>query len=308
MYISLALRGKNQIWRYIVSLVLFAAAALVIGPIPFSLAVVSRTSQENINEFVHNLDFELIGMNPLTGLILVVLPFMLLFFTIILSVVTVHERPFLTLLTARKKFDWSKTFFAIGVMFLLLVVTEIVFYLLHPENYEYNAGIHKVIPLAIVALFFLPFQTSAEEMLMRGYLMQGTGLLFRYRWLALITTSAIFGLLHFKNPEVGEFGFTLSMVYYIGFGLFMGILVLMDEGLELVLGVHFVVNFYSVVFMTYPDSALVTPALFRMNRLDPVEMIVSFTVTSLLFLVIIAYRYKWTNWKKLLKSYTSEVS
>lgn len=303
MYISLASKGKNQFWRYLVSVIVFLVASLI-GQIPLTLVVASRyTTQESMQNFLKNLNFELIGISPLVGLILIAIPFAFLLLAVIVSVVNIHERPLLSLLTSRKKYSWSKTFFAIVTMLILMILSDLVFRSFHPDNYEFNAGFEKVLPLAIVALLFLPFQTSAEEFLMRGYLMQGFGLLFRFRWISLLITAIIFGALHFQNPEVSKFGFGLSMIYYIGFGLFMGILVLMDEGLELALGIHFIVNYYSVVFVTYPDSALVTPALFRIKTFDPVGMTISFGLTAIIFLIIVAVRYKWKNWSKLLRPY-----
>ena len=46
------------------------------------------------------------------------------------------------------------------------------------------------------------------------------------------------------NPEVEKLGY-LILVYYIGSGLFLGIITLMDEGIELALGFHFANNFPS---------------------------------------------------------------
>ena len=65
--------------------------------------------------------------------------------------------------------------------------------------------------------------------------MQGLGVLAKNRWLPLIFTSTLFGLMHIANPEIGKLGYML-MVHYIGTGFLLGIMTLMDEGLELALG------------------------------------------------------------------------
>jgi membrane protease YdiL (CAAX protease family) len=57
--------------------------------------------------------------------------------------------------------------------------------------------------------------------------MQGFGNLVKHKWFPLMT-SIIFGSVHFGNPEVSKLGI-LCFVYYIGTGLFLGILTLMDE-------------------------------------------------------------------------------
>ena len=83
---------------------------------------------------------------------------------------------------------------------------------------------------------------------MRGYLMQGIGLMSGKRWVPLVTTSMIFGLLHFFNPEVEKLGYGI-MVYYIGTGFFLGILTLMDEGLELAIGFHAANNLFTALLV-----------------------------------------------------------
>lgn len=299
MYVEAALKGKNDFWRYFVSVVLFIIAYFL-GQIPLSLVVLFKLGYgtETI-EFLKTLDFESIGMDPLVGFALLICMFVFLFFSIIFSVTVIHIRRLKTLLTGYDKFNWNKVFFAVVVMFGLLVLNEIIFYFINPSNYTLNATFAQVLPLAIVALVLLPFQISAEEFLLRGYLVQGLGLIFRYGWIAVLITSVAFGLMHIQNPEVDEYGMLIAMSYYIGFGLFMGILVLLSGGLELSLGIHFIVNFYSIVFVTYPSSAIKTPALFMMEEYKPAALIIGFFLTAVIFLVIASVRYKWYSPKKI---------
>ncbi len=58
----------------------------------------------------------------------------------------------------------------------------------------------------MLVILLLPIQTSAEEYLFRGYLMQGIGIISGNRWLPLILTSLAFGLMHYANPEIAKFG------------------------------------------------------------------------------------------------------
>lgn len=301
MYIEEALKGKNEFWRYLVSIGVFIVAYIV-GQIPLTIVILNKAGfGEATAEFTKTLDFESIGINPLLGFSLIILTFVFLFFAIIIAVTSIHNRPLKTLLTSHNKFDWKKVFFAAGIMFLLLSINEFIYYSINPDNYVINAKVNEVLPLALVALILLPFQISSEEFLLRGYLTQGLGLFFRYGWMAVVTASVIFGLLHYQNPEVKEYGVVLSMSYYIGFGLFMGVIVLMSEGLELSLGVHFIINFYSIVLVTYPSSAIKTPALFSLVNYRPADLILGFIFTALAFLIIVSVKYKWYDWGKLIQ-------
>jgi membrane protease YdiL (CAAX protease family) len=47
-------------------------------------------------------------------------------------------------------------------------------------------------------------QASAEELLFRGYLLQGTGLVTRRTVLLTVVNGVLFAVLHLSNPEVGR--------------------------------------------------------------------------------------------------------
>ena len=128
--------------------------------------------------------------------------------------------------------------------------------------------------------------------------MQGFGIGFRYPIIALVFTSAIFGALHLGNPEISEYG-TWLIWSYIQIGLMFGLVTLLDEGLELALGVHAMNNIYASVIVTFPGSALEMPALFTMQEMDAEMMYLYSTIAEILFILICAYIYKWGNWRKL---------
>ena len=299
MYFTVAKKGKNAFWRYIISVILIIAVSLL-GQIPLAILIVSRmTSLSDMDKFQENLDFSEFGIDPNVGLVLMLIPFILCFFCMIFIIKIIHLRTFLSLLTGRSKFNWPKLFFAVFTMFALLVLAELVLYALNPSNYEFNFNLKLFVPLILISIFLLPIQTSFEEIFIRGYLMQGIGLLTKYKWIPLIITSVIFGLLHFMNPEVREFGFWITYPYYFGFGLFMGIILILDDGLEIPLGIHAIVNIYGATLVTFPSSTMQTPAVFKMRIYDPELMLILFVVIAIAFMFIAARKYNWTKWNKL---------
>ena len=54
-----------------------------------------------------------------------------------------------------------------------------------------------------------------------------------------------FGCLHFSNPEVEKIGYSI-LIYYIGTGFFLGILTIIDKGIELALGFHIANNLINI--------------------------------------------------------------
>jgi membrane protease YdiL (CAAX protease family) len=307
-FFAVAKKGKNEFWRYVFSVILFIAASLI-GQIPLLIVFFSRmTDFSQLEKFQEDLDFSHVDIDPNVGLVLILIPFVLCFLGMIFIIKIIHERDFTSVLTGNSRFNWGKMLFAMLIMLTLLVVTDLLLYIYNPCNYELNLNMRLFIPLIIISIILLPLQTSFEEIFMRGYLMQGIGLIARYKWIPLGITSVIFGLMHLMNPEIKQFGLLATLPYYIGFGLFMGIIVIMDDGLEIPLGIHAIINIYGTAFVTFSGSTMQTPALFRMKEYDPVVMNILFIVIAVIFIVIASKKYKWAAWDKLFEKIALEDS
>lgn len=211
----------------------------------------------------------------------------------------IHQQSLRSFTTSRPKVDWKRIFFAFSLWGIFIVATILISYYSSPENYIYN---FKPIPFLIflfLALILIPLQTSFEEYFFRGYLMQGLGLATKSRWFPFVFTSIAFGLMHIANPEVGKMGYII-LIYYVGTGFFLGILTLMDEGLELALGFHAANNLFGALLLTSDWSAFQTHSVFK----DVAEPSAGFDVILPVFVVfpillfIFSRKYAWNNWKE----------
>jgi membrane protease YdiL (CAAX protease family) len=128
--------------------------------------------------------------------------------------------------------------------------------------------------------------------------MQGLGLLAKNRWFPLVFTSVMFGLMHIMNPEVEKMGYII-MIYYIGTGFFLGIITLMDEGMELALGFHAANNIVTALLVTSEWSALKTESVFKDISTPSVgfEVLVPILIIFPLVLFVFSKKYNWTDWK-----------
>jgi len=122
------------------------------------------------------------------------------------------------------------------------------------------------------------------------------------KWLPLIITSILFGLIHSMNPEIEKFGFAIMQTYYICAGLVLGVMTIMDDGLELALGVHAATNFSGAVFVGYSGAAIQTDALFKTTEVNPVLLIIFFIIMSICFLLYMKYRYQWGSFATIFSS------
>lgn len=255
------------------------------------------TKDLNVEGMIHNM-IQLFGTN-LTFAIMVgqlaVCCVILLFW-----VKFIHGQSIRSLTTSRKKVDWKRIFFSFTIWGMFVIVSTLVVYFLSPESFVINFDPVKFFPFLLIAILLVPLQTSFEEYFFRGYLMQGLGVVTKSRLFPLVFTSVIFGLMHIANPEVGKLGVSTMMVFYIGSGFFMGIITLMDEGLELALGFHAANNLIGALLVTADWTAFQTHSIFKDVSEPSAGFDVLFPVLVIfpILLFIFGRKYKWTNWKE----------
>lgn len=297
MFIEQGFKSENKFWKYIVgSLIIIFASFL--GQLPLLMALLYETfvngkpyptSNEAIMRF-----FE-----PNFTLFLIMISFVFIMLGIILVIRYLHHQTVLSVTTSRTTVDWSRIVFSFLIWSAITIVSTLLFYYYSPSDFVIN---FKPVPfaiLAIIGIFLIPIQTSSEEYIFRGYLMQGFANLAKNKWFPLLMTSLIFGGMHWFNPEVTKIG-PIVLVYYIGTGLFLGIITLMDEGMELALGFHAANNLIGALLITSDWSAFQTHSIFK-DISDPsagLDVILPVVIIYPILLFIFSKKYNWTNWKE----------
>ena len=298
MYIEQAYKGLVDSWRYIVGILAIFIVWQALGPIPLVAAVAMKEGgMSALMKSDMGLMSELLGSN--TFLFLMLLTFVFALIAIFLVVKYLHKQSIKSLTTSRTKVDWKRVAFSFFLWASISVIFVFVDIYFSPENYEYNFQLVPFITLAIIAIALIPLQTSMEEYLMRGYMMQGLGVITKNRWFPLVFTSLLFGLMHILNPEVEKLGYGI-LVFYIGTGFFLGIITLMDEGLELAIGFHAANNLTAALLVTADWTAFSVDSLYR-DISEPVlgwDMLVPVFVVFPILLLIFSKKYGWTNWKE----------
>jgi uncharacterized protein len=288
-YIQQAFTGKLGMWKYlVVSIVFFGFMGLNMLAIFLLDLDVDQLMKDQIAQK---------GTNQV--LIENLLPFAIGLGAVFFWVKYVHNQKIRTLTTSRKKVDWKRVFFAFSLWGFITTLFVFIDYKVAPEDYVLNFQLEPFLYLVLIGVLLIPLQTSFEEYFFRGYLMQGIGIAVKNRWFPLIVTSLVFGLLHIANPEVEKLGYGI-LVYYIGTGFFLGIITLMDEGLELALGFHAANNLITALLVTanwtafQTDSILIdvsTPAL-------GADVYLPVFVIFPILIFIFSKKYGWTNWKE----------
>ena len=299
MYIKQAFKVEHDWWLYLVGVLLIFIGSQL-GQIPFLIAIITKSIANggDLSSLDYDAMMSILDLN--LSLFLLLLSFAVGLVVVFLVVKYIHKQTLRSLTTSRVKIDWNRFWFA----FLVWGVTTCVFILLEyyssPENYTFNFKPIPFLILVLISIVFIPLQTSFEECLFRGYLMQGLGVLAKNRWVPLILTSTLFGLLHIANPEIDKLGYVL-LVHYIGTGFLLGIMTLMDEGLELALGFHAANNLIAALLLTADWTAFQTHSILK-DISDPemsnVEVFFPVFVIYPILLIVFAKKYEWTNWKE----------
>jgi len=294
-----AFKGKNQWWRYLIMIIaIFLATQLGSFPLAMVASIKAITDGIEINTSTIT-DFKLLGIDPNVGLMLLALTFVTGMIAYILLFKPLHYRKVLDSITGRNTFDWKRFFFAAFIWGSFMIISFLIAYFKDPDNFVVQFDATKFIILIFVSVVFIGIQSTFEEVIFRGYFQQGLAVLFKNAWIPVIITSAAFGFMHYSNPEVTEFGAAILLPQYILLGLVFAICVVMDEGLEIAIGVHVVNNVLTSLLVTHESSVLKTAAIFKAKEIDPVYSLYELIITSALFLAIMAYKYKWSNIKKL---------
>lgn len=222
----------------------------------------------------------------------------------------IHRRAVITVFTGASSFRWRHMFGGALVWLIVMILLEVVGFLTEPEVYTFQLDPLPFLACLLVGILILPLQTTAEEVMIRGYLMQQIGLLVPYRWIPVLVTSVFFGLLHTQNPEVLQFGLYKAMILYIGMGLFLGLITAMDDGLEIPMGIHYVNNLFSLLFVGYKGSVFEgTPTIFLKEAEDlTYTSVISNLVVMGIVLFILKFIFRWEKFSRLFKNTDSSLN
>jgi len=290
-------KGKEGVnySNYILTLGVIIAAFSILGYAPLYITMYLKGIDFNqVTDM--NVVSDALGLNVFLTLILV--PYIVILITLLFCVRYMHKAPYLSVFTIRKAFDWNRFWFSFlmwgSVLSLFLAISY-----LSGSPILLNFDATTFFMLLLISIFILPLQTTCEEVLFRGYLFQGLGLFFKKGWLSVLITGVLFGLMHGANPEVDKIG-EILLVFYILNGVFLGVVALMDDGLELTMGYHAVNNIFAALIVTNEWQSFQTDALF-LDKTPPgfgVENVLTLLIIQPLLLYVFAKKYKWTNWKK----------
>ena len=194
----------------------------------------------------------LMGKNRL--FLWMMLPFSFIFVTLLICLTKIHQLPFLKIFTSRDKFDWKRFFVAFS-LWSLMVVTVTALELMLNADFEIIFNAQKFMTLFFLSIILLPIQTSAEELIFRGYVLQGVNKRTGNAILSVVISGLMFGMMHISNPEIAKMGYHI-LIYYVAVGIVLGFIVYFEEEtrnthLDYLCNYHNVLNSCRIVRMEF---------------------------------------------------------
>ena len=295
MFIQNALKVKNNIWRYALGIFIIFIFTQI-GSIPFIIAIFNKVGLEGAANLDPSKMMTILENSNLT-FFYTLLTFFVGFIGFLIVIKYLHNQSFLSITTSRKTIDYKRILTSFTAISVILVLNILFSFFTSSEEYILQFNLNDFLILLLIAVIFIPVQTSLEEYVFRGYLMQGLGVMFNNKWLPLILTSFSFGFLHFYNPEIMKLG-SILLVHYVATGLFLGILTLMDDGMELALGFHAGNNLLIALIVTADWTVFQTTSIFKYIG-EPNVINQSLFSLSIIYPILLFYfsrKYNWTNW------------
>jgi uncharacterized protein len=293
-FIDKAKEGNTSFSSYLLGIVLIISVYLLgsyflILDLQWNFGIESINSEKEIAGILGNNRF----------LAWLVVPFLFVALLLVFHTKFVHERTVLSMFSGRNNFDWKRVFFSFFVLFSVLSLFLIIQYL-SSDSLVFQFDIQKFIPLFFIAIFLLPIQTSCEEILFRSYILQGIKMRTKKNSIAVLISGIMFGAIHIGNPEIAKIGYHI-IVYYMLVGVFLALVSLFDNGIELALGYHAANNIFAALMVTNNWQAFQTDAVF-MDNADPgngLETIIGVLVILPLIFFIFYKKYKWHSLKEM---------
>ena len=295
-FIDKAKDGNNSFSSYLLGIVLIISVYLL-GSYFLILDLQWNFGIESFDGISQKEIVRILGNNRFLAWLII--PFLFVALFLIIHTKFVHKRTVLSIFSGRKTFDWKRVLFSFSLLFSVLSLFLFIQYL-SSDSLIFQFDLQKFIPLFFIAIFLLPIQTSCEELLFRSYILQGIKMRTKKNSIAVLISGIMFGAIHIGNPEIAKIGYHI-IVYYMLVGVFLALISLFDNGIELALGYHAANNVFAALMITNNWQAFQTDAVF-MDISDPGNGLDSiFGILFILPLVFFIFykKYKWQSLKEM---------
>jgi erythromycin esterase-like protein/membrane protease YdiL (CAAX protease family) len=261
--------GKNEWWRYVLTIlvmVLFAGLFTVIFGKLVMPIVKANFEKTPFTE-------TLVTQISLGG------TFAALLLGLWLMINKLHNRSFATLIYDKSKFSWKLWFFGFLAWSPMLILLSFLFQYQDFNRFlSFGFSLSQIFFLFFVGIICLGIQSTAEEIIFRGYALQGMSLKLKSSLLLALVNALVFASLHLG------YGFQ-SLIESFVFGVVFTLIVLRIKRIEFAAGAHTVNNLILLLFFP-PDQEKFTQFQWAIDWPGLVAFIISI---SLFYFLVLAF-------------------
>ncbi|MCF2649281.1 CPBP family intramembrane glutamic endopeptidase [Niallia circulans] len=285
--------GNNSWPRYLAS-ILLAVGFMIAGSIVYFIIELLRVELDGNDATFIDLDTGMVvGGNGTISLLMTHIIYIFALVGLWIGVRFIHKRKFRTLITGEERVNWKKIGWGFAIFTGLFLVTSVIDFLINAPDYTWNnVSLSDYVFLFIVVILFVPIQTTVEELLFRGLLLQWVGKKLKNPILLALIVGLIFGSLHFTNPEMNDSAILVGLDYLLA-GFALTFIAVKTGSLELSIGAHAANNMMIFLLFTYDDSvAGDIPSLFRIIDTSPLYSLIWSIVIFVAFYLICRKKYE----------------
>lgn len=281
--------GKNTHWRYVSSLLVILAFMLVLGTIVY---VVALFVLGLVNPDLVNIE-EMIITDPLVDFYLYHIVNIFTILGMWIAARAILKRKLISFITPYDRVYWSKIGYGFFIAFFLFTVFALLDYVIFPNDYVLNDfDGTRFAWLVAASILLVPIQTTSEELLFRGFLLQWAGKITKNPIILTFIIGGIFGGLHFFNPEMEHGAFWVA-IDYLAMGFIWTYISIKTNSSEYSIGAHAANNMFLCIFLTMEDSVVGNiPSLFVVTDINAMLSALTTVTTGIIFLFIVLRKHR----------------
>ncbi|WP_321422609.1 CPBP family intramembrane glutamic endopeptidase [uncultured Methanobacterium sp.] len=324
-FLDNANEGQNNWWKYLLTVIIsLIAGSLVAGVIVVLFLVVYAfvlSASGNVTNILEIIQGTL--QSPFVLIVLIGVSYAVSFFLFYICLRFLHHKRLLSVINTVSSLRWKMLLKGLILWIAVLAIFNLPDLIFNSQNYQKNLDLGSFAILLVLCLLVFPMQASFEEILFRGYLMQGINLLpnalskrfgnlgrrfsslsslfnllsrifsrLAKPWFPILITAIIFGSVHVFNGTNLYMDLSIVASTFI-MGLMLGVIALGDNGIETAMGIHIANNLYIALFFNSADSGLgELPSLVTAPASDPFSGIPFMILAALIVLTILFWNRK----------------
>jgi uncharacterized protein len=324
-FLENANEGQNNWWKYVLTVILSLFAGSLVAGVLVVLFLVVYAFILSASGGVSNILGIIQGtlQNPFVLIVLIGVSYVISFFLFYICLRFLHRKRLISVINTVSGLRWKMLLKGLVLWIAVLAIFNLPDLIFNSQNYQKNFDLNSFAILVVLCLLVFPMQASFEEILFRGYLMQGVSLLpnalskrfgnlaerlsslsslfnFLSRifsslakpWFPILITAIIFGSVHVLNGTNLYMDLSIVASTFI-MGLMLGVIAIGDNGIETAMGIHIANNLYISLFFNSADSGLgELPSLVTAPASDPFSGIPFMILAVVIVLTILFWNRK----------------